>query len=138
MEGITWDSIPITADNNAAGSFNQWDFIWNIALDPSNNTEDELYCATYGSIHRSVDGGQSWTQMLGGGSAYYNNVEVTSTGVVYATLSSDGTDKGIWRSADGMSWNRIQPNTFPQTYGRAAIGINPSNENEIYFLIAET
>jgi len=136
--GITWDSIPITADNNAAGNFNPWDFIWNIALDPSNNIEDELYCATYGSIHRSVDGGQSWSQMLGGGNAYYNNVEVTSNGVVYATLSSDGTDKGIWRSEDGMSWNRIQPNSFPQTYGRAAIGINPSDENEIYFLIAET
>ena len=136
--GMSWDSIPITADNVAAGAFNPWDFIWNIALDPSNLNEDELYCATYGSIHRSLDGGQSWSQVLGGGNAYYNNVEVTSNGIVYATLSSDGTDKGIWRSADGISWNRIQPTSFPQIYGRAAIGINPSDENEIYFLIAET
>ena len=83
--GMSWDSIPITADNVAAGAFNPWDFIWNIALDPSNLNEDELYCATYGSIHRSLDGGQSWSQVLGGGNAYYNNVEVTSNGIVYAT-----------------------------------------------------
>ena len=87
----------------------------------------------YGSIHRSLDGGQSWSQVLGGGNAYYNNVEVTSNGIVYATLSSDGTDKGIWRSADGVSWNRIQPTSFPQIYGRAAIGINPSRRERNLF-----
>ena len=136
--GITWDSIPSTADNNAAGTFNPWDFIWNIAIDQSNLIDDELYAATYGSIHRSIDGGQTWSTVLGGGSAYYNNVEVTKDGIVYATLSSDGTDKGIWRSPDGINWNRIHPISFPQVYGRTAIGINPSNENEIYFLISET
>ena len=136
--GITWDSIPSTADNNASGTFNPWDFIWNIAIDQSNLIDDELYAATYGSIHRSIDGGQTWSTALGGGSAYYNNVEVTKDGIVYASLSSDGTDKGIWRSPDGVNWNRIHPISFPQVYGRTAIGINPSNENEIYFLISET
>ena len=136
--GITWDSIPFTADNNAAGAFNIWDFIWNIALDPSNLDQDELYAATYGSIHKSVDGGTSWTEVLGGGSAYYNNVETTTQGIVYASLSSDGTDKGIWRSEDGDEWINILPDSFPSTYGRTAIGINPSNEDEVYFLTAET
>jgi photosystem II stability/assembly factor-like uncharacterized protein len=136
--GITWDSIPSTSDNNAAGSFNPWDFIWNVVLDPSNEAEDELYVATYGSIYRTIDGGDNWTEELGGGSAYYNNVEVTSEGVVYASLSSDGTDKGIWRSANGADWTNILPDSFPSVYGRTAMGINPSNENEIYFLTAET
>lgn len=136
--GVSWDSIPNTADNNAAGLFNPWDFIWAIAIDPSNLEEDELYAATYGSIYRSADGGDSWTEELGGGAAYYNNVEVTSTGVVYASLSSDGTDKGIWRSNNGTDWTNIIPSDFPSVYGRTAMGINPSNENEIYFLTAET
>ena len=87
--------------------------------------------ATYGSILRSVDGGESWLEELGGGNAYYNNVDITSDGVVYATLSSDGTGKGIWRSADGMEWTNIIPDGFGNVYGRTAIGINPSNENEV-------
>ena len=148
--GLSWDSVPgiqlltngdtiFTSDNNsAAGAFNEFDFIWNIALDPTNNEQDEIYAATYGSIHQSLDGGLSWVRRLGGGTAYYNNVEVTSSGVVYATLSSDGTDKGIWRSTDGISFVNILPDNFPQVYGRTAIGINPSDENEIYFLSSET
>ena len=136
--GLTWDSISSTADNNPAGSFNVFDFAWNIVLDPSNLDEDEMYMATYGSILRSVDGGESWLEEVGGGNAYYNNVDITSDGVVYATLSSDGTGKGIWRSADGMEWTNIIPDGFGNVYGRTAIGINPSNENEVYFLTAET
>lgn len=136
--GITWDSIPITATNTPQTFDNDFDFIWNIAIDPSNEDEDEMYVATYGSIYKSLDAGQSWELQLGGGYAYYNNVEVSSEGVVYATLSSDGTDKGIWRSEDGNEWVSILPDSFANTYGRTAIGINPSNENEVYFLTAET
>ena len=146
--GLSWDSIAgiqleggdtiFTSDNNAAGGFNEFDFIWNIALDPSNSDQDEMYAATYGSIHQSYDGGLTWVRQLGGGLAYYNNVEVSPSGIVYATLSSDGTDKGIWRSEDGENWTNILPTDFPEVYGRTAIGINPSDENEIYFLSSET
>ena len=146
--GLSWDSIAgiqleggdtiFSSDNNAAGGFNEFDFIWNIALDPSNSDQDEMYAATYGSIHQSYDGGLTWVRQLGGGIAYYNNVEVSPSGIVYATLSSDGTDKGIWRSEDGENWTNILPTDFPEVYGRTAIGINPSDENEIYFLSSET
>ena len=57
---------------------------------------------------------------------------------MYATLSSDGTDKGIWTSLDGQTWNNITDSLFPPVYGRIAIGINPSNENQVYFFAAET
>lgn len=138
--GLNWDSISSTADNNAAGSFNVFDFAWNIVLDASNLDEDEMYLATYGGIYRSIDAGQNWNNELGGagGDAYYNNVEITSEGVVYATLSSDGNDKGFWRSENGMDWVNIMPENFGNTYGRTAIGINPSNEDEVYFITAET
>ena len=109
--GLSWDSIPATADNNAAGSFNVFDFAWNIALDATNNDEDELYLATYGGIYRSVDAGETWVRELGGinADAYYTNVEINSQGVVYATLSSDGDQEGFWRSEDGMDWVNITP-----------------------------
>ena len=138
--GLSWDSIPATADNNAAGSFNVFDFAWNIALDATNNDEDELYLATYGGIYRSVDAGETWVRELGGinADAYYTNVEINSQGVVYATLSSDGDQEGFWRSEDGMDWVNITPKNFGNIYGRTAMAINPSDENEVYFLTAET
>ncbi|MGC6470452.1 MAG: T9SS type A sorting domain-containing protein [Flavobacteriales bacterium] len=136
--GLSWDSIASTSDNNPAGSFNIFDFAWNLKIDPSNLLEDEIYLATYGGIHRSIDGGDSWNQEVGNGENYYTNVEVTPQGTVYATLSSDGSDKGFWRSDDGIEWSNITPELLGNTYGRTAIAVNPSNENEVYFLSAET
>ena len=69
-----------------------------------------------------------------------NNVAITSNGVVYATLSNDGSSsgRGVGRSDDGMNWTKINDAMFPPIYARIANGINPLNENEIYFLAAET
>ena len=135
--GLSWDSLAVTA-TNTNGFDSNFDFIWNVKTDPSNDSLDVVYAAVYSAIYRSENGGNSWTKVLGGGSAYYTNVEVTSTGVVYATLSSDGTDKGIWRSLDGQNWTNITDSLFTPVYGRIAIGVNPADEDEVYFLAAET
>jgi len=135
--GLSWDSLSVTA-TNTNGFDSNFDFIWNIETDPSNDSLDVVYAATYGTIYRSENGGATWVKELGGGSTYYNNIEVTSSGEVYATLSSDGLDKGIWHSVDGQNWTNITDSLFPPIYGRIAIGVNPSNENEVYFLAAET
>jgi len=134
--GLSWDSLAVTA-TNTNGFDSNFDFIWNIETDPSNDTLDVVYAATYGAIYRSENGGNSWVKQLGSNS-YYNNIEITSSGVVYATLSSDGIDRGIWRSHDGQNWTNITDSLFPPVYGRIAIGVNPSNEDEVYFLAAET
>ena len=136
--GLSWDSLSITATNTPQSFDSDFDFIWNIETDPSNDSLDVIYAATYGSIYRSENGGNTWNLELGGGNTYHNNVEITLTGVVYATLSSDGVDKGIWRSEDGQNWTNITDSLFPPVYGRIAIGVNPSNEDEVYFLAAET
>lgn len=139
--GLSWDSLAITATNTPQSFDSDFDFIWNLKTDPSNDSLDVVYAATYGTIYRSQDGGNTWQQELGGGSSYYTNVDITSNGTVYATLStgsSSATNKGIWRSADGQNWTNILDTAFPLIYGRIAIGINPSNENEVYFLAAET
>ena len=138
--GLSWDSLSFTATNT--NNFDSdFDFIWNLKTDSSNDSLDVVYAATYGSIYRSENGGDSWVKELGGGSSYYTNIEITSTGTIYATLSSDyspAIDKGIWKSVDGQNWTNITDSLFPPIYGRIAIGINPSNENEVYFLAAET
>ena len=137
--GLSWEPLN-TTDNGSPNSFStEWQLVWNVATDNSNTADQaEVYVASYGRIFRSANGGNTFSTELNGGNAYFTNVAVTSTGVVYATISSDGTNAGVWRSEDGMTWTQIKPANFPANYDRTAIGINPSNENEVYFLMSNT
>jgi len=134
--GNTWAPIASTAGGNPHEFTLVWQGVWRIATDPS-SAQDEVYAATYGAIFRSVNGGTSWEVVRGPGTgqpySYFTDVAVTSTGVVYAILSSEGTPKGIWRSTNGTTWTSITPSFMPNEYDRLFIGINPSNENEVYF-----
>lgn len=134
--GLTWTLLSSTS-TGIPQTFDQvWDYVWNIVTDASNLQEDEVYAATYGAVHRSVNGGTSWTIELGGSSPFssYTDVAITSTGTVYAALSDQGADSGIWRSTDGMTWTNITPVGWPDTYDRIVIGIAPSYESVVYFL----
>ena len=57
---------------------------------------------------------------------------VTDNGVFYASYSSDGPGKGIYRSDDGISWTEITPSSFPSSYGRMAMALNPLNQNVLW------
>lgn len=134
--GLTWSSLPATASNTFTVGDSLWDYVWRVAVDPSNLSDDVLYAATMYAIYRSSDGGNSWTKVLNGADsngAYFTDVAVTTLGVVYATLSSGSIKTGIWRSADGINWTKITGASLTGNYNRVVMGINPSNENEIYF-----
>lgn len=133
--GKTWALLPSTTHNTPQGwnSNDYFDFAWRIATTP-NDTIDEIFAATaYFGIFRSKDGGNTWTVAKGGGS-YYCDVAVSPNGIIYAVLSSDGSQKGIWRSSDGNTWTNITPSNFPSTYRRIVIGISQQDENKVYFL----
>ena len=132
--GKTWQPIASTADQTPAGFNSVWELVWNVATDPSINSMDVVFAATYGNIFRSTNGGSSWTKVLGGGNAYFTDVAVSSQGVAYATLSSGATGSGIWRSPDGTTWTNITSDSFPANYDRTVIGIDPNDENTVYFL----
>lgn len=134
--GASWSSIASTAGGGPAGFSTGWQLVWNVANDNSaNDSIEEVYAAIYGGITRSINGGTTWATVLGGSpSSYFTDVQVASTGVVYATLSDDGLKKGIWRSDTGTAFTNIIPAGFPTAYNRIVIGINPNNENEVYFL----
>jgi len=135
--GLNWDTISSTV-SGAPQTFEAWDHIWRVAIDPSIDSVDILYAALDRQLYRSVDGGLSWILSLNGagaGGGAYSDVFVTSTGVVYATLSG-GTDVGLWRSGDhGATWARISSGSgWPPIFNRAVIGVSPVDENVVYFL----
>ncbi len=134
--GFTWNSLANTASETPQVFESFFDGSWQLAIDPSNIEQDEIYAATYGRLYRSTDGGNNWNVELTGSStfSYFTNVAVSQTGVVYATFSSDGGNEGIWRSTNGTDFTNITPPDFPDEYGRIALDISPSNENEVYFL----
>ena len=137
--GLTWAPITATAVGNPQSFTTLYQSGWRVITSPT-DTGAVVYMATIGTVYRSANGGQSWTPVLGGniGSySYFADVTAASTGVMYATLSSDGPQKGIWRSTNGTNWTNISPDTlagFAPVYNRIVVGINPNNENEVYFL----
>ncbi|MCH8035283.1 MAG: T9SS type A sorting domain-containing protein [Bacteroidetes bacterium] len=139
--GLTWSVISSTSTNTPQSYDQVFDYVHNIVIDPSNSSQDEIYVAASSTIQRSTDGGTNWTTELGSGLvSFISDVKITSNGVVYAAISKypENTDKGIWRSPDGVTWTNISDGVsgFPTTqFGRITIGIAPSDENIVYFLI---
>ncbi|PEN14802.1 hypothetical protein CRI94_00460 [Longibacter salinarum] len=131
--GLTWSILPST-DGESTQFDSVFDYTWRVRTDPSNATQDEVYVAAANSIVRSTDGGATWSAVLGG-SAVFPEMEITSTGVVYATLSQSTNNSGLYRSPDGVNWTNITPADFPAIEAqRTTIGVNPSNEDEVWFL----
>lgn len=138
--GATWQPLSVTVTNTPQSFDSFWDMNWNLAVDQHDTANDVLYTACLGAIYKSANGGTSWTTVRGGSTSsysYFTDVAVTrDSGIVYATLSSDGPQKGIWRSVDqGATWTKISTSLFGDSVcNRVVMGINPTNTNEIYFL----
>lgn len=137
--GQTWFSLTSTSSGTPQSTlqFGSYDFVWNLAVDHTNAEEDVLYAAVYSGIIRSSDGGDTWTQVLGFGSAgqEFSDIMITPAGVLYACLSyTNPTNKGgYFRSTDGINWTNITP-TAISSQRRTVMCANPQNENDIYFL----
>ena len=136
--GQSWTLLPTTSGNPPGSFTSPWQYVWRVAVDASNTAEAEVYAANYGEINRSVDGGATFTSVLGNPSdtSRYTDVVVSSTGVVYASLSSDGGTSGIFRSLDGILWTDITPPGLT-SHGRIVMGLAPSNENIMYCEVAD-
>ena len=91
--GDSWTNIEGTASNTPEDLENYFDINYNVVVNPING---DIHVASFGVIISSTDGGTSWTTTLNA-NGYFADVAVTSTGVLYATISSDG-DGGIYRS----------------------------------------
>ena len=139
--GLTWLPLPATSTNKPQLFDQPFDYVFNLKINPANANVQELYAAAFGGIYKSINGGLLWTNTLADAAALYTDVEITKTGVVYATLSSlivegaKNSKPGIFRSADGgTTWQNITPPAWPKEYGRVVISANPQKPDELYFL----
>ena len=130
--GATWTQMQSTAVlPHKGGNFK---YIYNIALDQTRTDSNVIYAAVSKGIQRSNDGGLTWSLVLGGlNQADFTNIIVTSTGAHYATISSDGTQPGFWRSEDGLSWVKISPANLSGNHERTLMAAAPSNPKAVYF-----
>lgn len=138
--GTSWNLLPSTSGIPPSSFTSDWQYIWNLATDVSNTTQEEVYAATFGSIYRSENGGNNWTQVLGNSTnrSEFTDITVTTSGVVYAagSLVAGGPMNGIRRSTDGINWVDITPTSgFPPDYGRIVLSLAPSNQNVLYIVV---
>jgi photosystem II stability/assembly factor-like uncharacterized protein len=132
--GATWVSLPGTSATpiQTSASFSA---VIALAVHPTITNADVVLAATSAGIMRSADGGQTWARTLGTTSfRLHHNLAVTSQGIIYATAA--GTQGGIFRSSDGVTWSNISPSFQKTAPPRASIAIAPSDESQVYFFIA--
>ncbi len=141
--GLTWTYLAATANDvaNLISTEGDFRYIKDLKVNPTNG---DIVVAAFSGIWISQDGGNSWTNVLVGGAdpngfGYVNfgkqtNIDVSPSGVFYATLSKDCIDNGIWRSVDGMNWTNITPAGFANSYRRIESGISESNEEQVFFI----
>lgn len=131
--GNTWTILPASADNQPQTNV-PLDLIFNMAIHP---VTGDLYAATWWGIHRTTDGGVTFTEVLSSGRDSWTDVMITPNGAIYATADSFGApNRGIFRSMDGLAWTNITAANFPapgaSSWGRTVLGYTPSNENIVY------
>ncbi len=135
--GETWTLLTSTSGGSPNNLTSDWQYVFNLAVDPTNSTEDEIYAANAGGIYRSTDGGVNWTSVHGVTNNYRNtDVAVSpSTGYVIATISDGEPTSGLWKSTDGTTFTDKTPASFPTTYNRIVVAIAPGNENYVYAFV---
>jgi len=131
--GKTWEELSSTVTGTPQALDGPFDIVWEIAVDATGTGPGEIYVAGAGRVMRSTNGGATWSTALGDSmnGAGFTGVTVTSTGVVYAAVAT-GSQKGVWRSPDGVAWSRISPAAWPDSTRRILLAVAPSNERMLY------
>jgi hypothetical protein len=138
--GQTWQPLVGTQSNTPQTILENgnYDFVWRLAINPANDTLQELYAAVYNGIIRSVDGGTTWQEVLGfgNGPSEFTDIMITPTGTKYATFSDNTTNGGgFYRSEDGINWTTINPvNPEIANLRRTVMACNPQHPEMVYFL----
>lgn len=135
-------AVPGTSGTDVITERGDFSLIEQLAIDYSNASGTEIYAAGGSQIMRSEDGFETFNIVLGStntGGANMCDVAITSAGRVFATIatsSSNGSnaENGVFMSDDGITWTELDLAGLDNSYSRMEISINPSNEDQVYFL----
>jgi len=156
--GETWNPVASTQDADPNVFNSQFQYIWDIVINPDNMAENEVLIAAFGGILRSLDGGITWKVVLGQklfnladsvnlnevSASYYTSISRGFNDAFYATLSTPtngdtvfrgASDAGIFISYNGEKWSSITPFTPDSEYRRIVAGHSASNPGISYFLV---
>ncbi len=139
--GKTWKAVLSISENTG---------VVDVAIDPSN--PDIVYAASWqrrrhfytlinggpeSALHKSTDGGATWTKLRGGLPAgelgrIGLSISPADNNVVYATVEAAAQGSGIYRSADkGATWERTSPSIAQGMY-YGQIVADPKNVDRVY------
>lgn len=151
--GLSWNQVLSTSEGVPNNYNSQFQYIWKVLPNPKNQIDDEVFLATVGAIFRSVDGGETWDLVLGrkeistpdtdlndADISDFSDIVITGEGIFYAVLSQQtrsgtSSDQGIYRSEDGIAWNKITPRGWPRNYARTVMATSKMNPDEVYFSV---
>jgi hypothetical protein len=133
-KGETWTHLESTS--TLVNKASDWEAVFRVLVDPTRFDSNIVFAATKKGIMRSNDGGLTWKQSLKANNASYTDLSVTTSGVCFAAISSDGGGnvRGFWRSTDGVNWVNITASNFPSNHTRTLLAVYPSDENRVYFM----
>nr|MCU0619478.1 glycosyl hydrolase [Gemmatimonadaceae bacterium] len=100
-------------------------------------------------IHRTTDGGRTWTRVLGGvnetSGAADLSIDPTNPRILYAAfwdhqrrpwvVRSGGPGSGLWKSTDGGdSWTRLSQG-LPSLMGKVGVAVSPANPDRVFAIV---
>ena len=126
--GTSWAQLPST--NNSAFYYVQKIVVTSAGV--------ILAATRSGGVQRSIDGGATWTKVLGNGTGGGSNdsaadLEIGADGSIYSSLGILSTD-GIYRSTNGgVDWTKIYTSNSDEE--RIELACAPSDLNKVYALV---
>lgn len=133
--GISWEQIPVT-DSSFENFDSTFDLITDMEVHPITG---ELFVATLDAIIRMTDTEVNHEiDVTTGNNSRWTDLEITSTGRVYAAIDARTSQRGVYTSENGNgNWDRIANNGSPEGWNparRITLALAPSNENYLYVL----
>ena len=130
--GETWNTTGLSFQVNYAYRGNR------ILINPNNT--NILIASTrksgYGETFRSIDGGDTWEQVLEGPNFVSMEFNPIDPNIIYAATT--GNSK-FYKSVDnGQTWTNVTNNSGLPNSGRnrGLVGVTPSNPNVVYILFS--